>query len=651
MDLLPPDTKAQENGEYVVLARKYRPRDFSTMIGQEALVRTLRNAFETGRLAHAFLLAGVRGVGKTTTARIVARALNCQEDGRTTPAADPCGHCESCRAISEDRSVDVLEIDAASHTGVDNIRELLDGVKYAPVSSRYKIYIIDEVHMLSKGAFNALLKTLEEPPAHVKFLFATTEADRVPITVRSRCQRFDLRRISADDLATFFATLVEKEGVTIEDEALQLIARAADGSARDGLSLLDQAIALSQGNVTSDDVRAMLGLSDQGRILDLFKAIASGQPEEALSLFDALYADGADPAGVIRSLAEFVHDLTRLHVTRGKADLGPGEANREAIMELGRGLSMPQLSRFWQAALAGLSEVQSAFQPSMAAEMVVMRLCYLAQMPDPSSLITQMRNAGASGGIAPGDPGPRTAPGDPGPREAPGDPSPRVTLAPTGAPVSASDSAPQAPLSAPNLNTETPTPPQVAPPEAEPPAKVEPAASVPPIHDEEPPIPEAPDWGDLPPLDDIPPAMDEFDGDGELQPEPEPEVLTLPGGFDGLVDMVSEHGSPLLGAQMAEDVHFVSFEPPRLELRLTSRAPRDLPKQVQDTILDLTGERLTVALSDAEGELPLAEARRNARQAELEQAAKHPTVQAALQAFPSAKVQDVRYKPHATPQE
>ena len=224
MDLSNPVQQAQANDEYVVLARKYRPRDFSTMVGQDALVRTLRNAFETGRLAHAFLLSGVRGVGKTTTARIVARALNCQEDGRTTPAADPCGVCESCKAISEDRSVDVIEMDAASHTGVDNIRDILESVKYAPVSSRYKIYIIDEVHMLSKGAFNALLKTLEEPPAHVKFLFATTEADRVPITVRSRCQRFDLRRISADDLATYFATLVEKEGVSIDEEALRLIA-------------------------------------------------------------------------------------------------------------------------------------------------------------------------------------------------------------------------------------------------------------------------------------------------------------------------------------------------------------------------------------------------------------------------------------------
>jgi len=599
------------------------------MVGQDALVRTLRNAFETGRLAHAFLLSGVRGVGKTTTARIVARALNCQEDGRTSPAADPCGQCESCRAISEDRSVDVLEIDAASHTGVDNIRELLDGVKYAPVSSRYKIYIIDEVHMLSKGAFNALLKTLEEPPAHVKFLFATTEADRVPITVRSRCQRFDLRRISADDLAAYFATLVEKEGVSIEEEALRLIARAADGSARDGLSLLDQAIALSQGEVTSDHVRSMLGLSDQSRILDLFRAVASGQPEEALGLFDALYADGADPAGVIRSLAEFVHDLTRLHVTRGKADLGPGEANREAIMELGRGLSVPQLSRFWQAALAGLAEVQSAFQPAMAAEMVLMRLCYLAQMPDPAGLIAQMRDAGASGAAPPGDAGPR------------------VTLAPSGAPVSASTPAPKAPSPPLKMDAEAPSEASAGTvePVPEPTLESEPALDSPPFDDG--PVPEAPDWGDIP----LPDDMGVFDEDGDVQPEPEPEVLTVPGGFDGLIDMISEHASPLLAAQLAEDVHLVSFEPPRIELRLTSRAARDLPKQVQEAMLQLTGERLTVALSDAEGDIPVAEARRIARQAELEQATKHPTVQAALQAFPSAKVHDVRYKPNATPQE
>ena len=628
-----------EAGEYLVLARKYRPRDFSTLIGQEALVRTLRNAFETGRLAHAFLLSGVRGVGKTTTARIVARALNCQEDGRTSPAADPCGTCPSCLAISEDRSVDVIEMDAASHTGVDNMREIMDGMKYVPVSSRYKIYIIDEVHMLSKAAFNALLKTLEEPPAHVKFIFATTEADRVPITVRSRCQRFDLRRISAEQLATYFRGLTDKEGVTISDDALHLIAQAADGSARDGLSLLDQAIALGGGAIEVEAVRDMLGLSDYGRLVELFEAIAHGQTEQVLSLFDALYNDGADPAAVVRSVAEFAHELTRLHVTRGEARLTSGEGHREAMLTLARSLSMAQLSRFWQAALAGLREVQSAFQPSMAAEMVLLRLCYLSQMPDPGQLVEQMRAGGAAASASPTSP--QQPP--PAPASAPDD-GPRVALAPSGAPVSASPPSP------------APTPPASPTPQPETATEAPPAAAV---------ETGPPDWADIPPPDaadapDGPEPMaatappfsgDALTEDGDIAPTPDPEPQTLPGGFEGLVSLISEQASALLGAQLAEDVHLVRFEPPRLDLRLTSRAPRDLPRQVQEAVLRLTGERLTVAISDEEGQLPLAEARRVARQAELDEATRHPTVQAALQAFPSAKVQDVRYKPNAIPQE
>ncbi|MGB1080966.1 MAG: DNA polymerase III subunit gamma/tau [Alphaproteobacteria bacterium] len=628
-----------EAGEYLVLARKYRPRDFSTLIGQDALVRTLRNAFETGRLAHAFLLSGVRGVGKTTTARIVARALNCQEDGRTSPAADPCGTCPSCLAISEDRSVDVIEMDAASHTGVDNMREIMDGMKYVPVSSRYKIYIIDEVHMLSKAAFNALLKTLEEPPAHVKFIFATTEADRVPITVRSRCQRFDLRRISAEQLATYFRGLTDKEGVTISDDALHLIAQAADGSARDGLSLLDQAIALGGGAIEVEAVRDMLGLSNYGRLVELFEAIAHGQTEQVLSLFEALYNDGADPAAVVRSVAEFAHELTRLHVTRGEARLTSGEGHREAMLTLARSLSMAQLSRFWQAALAGLREVQSAFQPSMAAEMVLLRLCYLSQMPDPGQLVEQMRAGGAAVETPPTSP----EPPPPAPASAP-DNGPRVALAPSGAPVSASPPSP------------APTPPASPTPQPETATEAPPAAAV---------ETGPPDWADIPPPDaadapdgpepvaaTAPPfAGDALTEDGDIAPTPYPEPQTLPGGFEGLVSLIGEQASALLGAQLAEDVHLVRFEPPRLDLRLTSRAPRDLPRQVQEAVLRLTGERLTVAISDEEGQLPLAEARRVARQAELDEATRHPTVQAALQAFPSAKVQDVRYKPNAIPQE
>ena len=649
-----------DTSEYLVLARKYRPRDFSTLVGQEALVRTLRNAFETGRLAHAFLLSGVRGVGKTTTARIVARALNCQEEGRTSPAADPCGTCTSCIEISADRSVDVIEMDAASHTGVDNMREIMDGMKYAPVSSRYKIYIIDEVHMLSKSAFNALLKTLEEPPAHVKFIFATTEADRVPITVRSRCQRFDLRRISAQRLASYFRGLTDAEGVSISDEALQLIAQAADGSARDGLSLLDQAIALGQNSIDVEAVRDMLGLSDYGRVVELFQAIARGEAERVLALFDALYSDGADPSAVVRSVAEFSHELTRLHVTRGEARLANGEGHREAILELARGLSMPQLSRFWQAALAGLREVQSAFQPNMAAEMVLLRLCYLSQMPDPGQLIEHIRAGGAP--PAPPQPVPTAQPpaGQPPTGDAPApDSGPRVTLAPSGAPVSASPllpAPPQAPPPGPEAD-----PLERAHVEALPEPEQADSSSQPTPHETAGP----PDWADIPPLDDptggISSGADGFsidagttsiiDDDGDIAPAPEPEPQTLPGGFEGLVNLIAEQSSALLGAQLSEDVHLVRFEPPRLEIRLTSRAPRDLPRQVQDAVLRLTGERLTVAISDEEGQLPLAETRRLTRQVEIDEATRHPTVQAALQAFPSAKVQDVRYKPNAIPQE
>ena len=328
-------------------------------------------------------------------------------------------------------------MDAASHTGVDNMREIMDGMKYVPVSSRYKIYIIDEVHMLSKAAFNALLKTLEEPPAHVKFIFATTEADRVPITVRSRCQRFDLRRISAEQLATYFRGLTDKEGVTISDDAMHLIAQAADGSARDGLSLLDQAIALGGGAIEVEAVRDMLGLSDYGRLVELFEAIARGQTKQVLTLFDALYNDGADPAAVVRSIAEFAHELTRLHVTRGEARLTSGEGHREAMLTLARSLSMAQLSRFWQAALSGLREVLSAFQPSMAAVMVLLLLCYLSQMPDPGQLVEQMRAGGAAAETPPASP----EPPPPAPASAP-DNGPRVALAPSGAPVSASQPPP-----------------------------------------------------------------------------------------------------------------------------------------------------------------------------------------------------------------
>ena len=384
---------------YRVLARKYRPTDFTGLIGQEALVRTLSNAFATGRIAHAFMLTGVRGVGKTTTARIIARALNCiGPDGkRTEPTIHPCGKCEPCVSISESRNVDVQEMDAASRTGIDDIREIIEGVRYAPVAARYKVYIIDEVHMLSKQAFNGLLKTLEEPPPHVKFVFATTEIRKVPVTVLSRCQRFDLRRIDSAELAAYLASLAEKEKVKIEEGALALIARAAEGSARDSLSLLDQAIAHGEGNlITADTVRQMLGLADRGRVLDIFEKLMGGQISEALADLQNLYNAGADPLAVMQDLLETTHFLTRVKVApaaQGFFDGGSGEAKRAA--DLAAKLSVASLTRAWQILLKGLFEVRDATRPISACEMALIRLAYAADLPPTDKLVKDILDGGA----------------------------------------------------------------------------------------------------------------------------------------------------------------------------------------------------------------------------------------------------------------
>jgi DNA polymerase-3 subunit gamma/tau len=306
---------ADSDTSYRVLARKYRPGSFAELVGQSAMVTTLTNAMAMGRLAHAFVLTGVRGVGKTTTARIIARALNCiGPDGTGGPTPDPCGECPNCVAIAEDRHVDVIEMDAASRTGVDDIREIIDGVRYKPVSARYKVYIIDEVHMLSKNAFNALLKTLEEPPEHVKFIFATTEIRKVPVTVLSRCQRFDLRRVDAEVLESHLGAIADKEGAKVAPGALTVLARAADGSVRDGLSLLDQAIGQAADEVTADQIRDMLGLADRTLVFDLFDHVMKGEIATALDLFDAMYKSGADPVAVVQDLLDHTHWITRMKV-------------------------------------------------------------------------------------------------------------------------------------------------------------------------------------------------------------------------------------------------------------------------------------------------------------------------------------------------
>ena len=389
----------QKGEAYRVLARKYRPQDFTGLIGQEALVRTLSNAFATGRIAHAFMLTGVRGVGKTTTARIIARALNCiGPDGkRTEPTIHPCGVCEPCIAIAESRHIDVLEMDAASRTGIDDIREIIDGVRYAPASARYKVYIIDEVHMLSKQAFNGLLKTLEEPPPHVKFIFATTEIRKVPVTVLSRCQRFDLRRIETPELVAHLKVIAGNEGVKIEDGALALVARAAEGSVRDSLSLLDQAIAHQEGEtINAESVRGMLGLADRGRVLDLFEKVMGGKIAEALTDLSQLYDVGADPLVVMQDLLETTHFLTRLKVApdaEGFFDGGSSEAKRSA--DMAAKLSVPSLTRAWQLLLKGLFEVRDSTHPLKAAEMALIRLAYAADLPPADKLVRDVMD-GAS---------------------------------------------------------------------------------------------------------------------------------------------------------------------------------------------------------------------------------------------------------------
>ncbi|HEC90427.1 MAG TPA: DNA polymerase III subunit gamma/tau [Alphaproteobacteria bacterium] len=391
---------------YRVLARKYRPDTFSRLIGQEALVRTLTNAIQTGRLAHAFILTGIRGVGKTTAARIIARALNCigpAGGGGPTPA--PCGECEHCRAIAEDRHVDVLEMDAASRTGVDNMRELIDGVRYRPTLARFKVYIIDEVHMLSRSSFNALLKTLEEPPEHVKFIFATTEIRKVPVTVLSRCQRFDLRRVEAGTLAEHFKVIAGKEGAAINDAALALIAAAADGSVRDGLSLLDQAITDVAGEVGEDQVRAMLGLADRGRIFTLLEAVMAGDLAKALELFERLYAEGADPARVLEDLLDITHWLTRIKITPGAAvDPATPEIERVRGRDMAGKLPMAALARSWQMLLKGLAEVRSAPRPAQAAEMVLVRLAYTAELPSPADALKALADAAPPASVSPPPP-------------------------------------------------------------------------------------------------------------------------------------------------------------------------------------------------------------------------------------------------------
>ncbi|GLS37610.1 DNA polymerase III subunit gamma/tau [Mesorhizobium tianshanense] len=571
---------------YRVLARKYRPANFSELIGQEPMVRTLTNAFATGRIAQAWMLTGVRGVGKTTTARILARALNYKTASVDQPSVDLAVLGEHCQAIMEGRHVDVIEMDAASHTGIDDIRDIIERVRYAPVSARYKVYIIDEVHMLSTQAFNGLLKTLEEPPPHVKFIFATTEIRKVPITVLSRCQRFDLRRIDAGALVAHLSSIAAKEDIAVDDDALAMIARAAEGSARDSLSILDQAIAHGSGTVSAEAVRAMLGLADRARIVDLFEHVMKGDVAAALAEFRAQYDTGADPAAVLTDLAEFNHLVTRLRfVPTALDDASLSEDERRRGADFAKALSVRVLSRTWQMLLKGIPEVQSSNRPVSAAEMVLIRLAHAADLPTLDEALKSLES-GAS--VPNGAPRSNGAPASPGPAN-PGPASPGNG---GGASAVAQTRMPTANGGAQTMRLV----------EAEP----MPAAFVP--------TPE--------PVADAPPV-------------PVKSLADIAALADAQRDMAFK-------VLVKRCVRLVRIEPGRIDVSLTDDAPKMLLNDLTAKLRAWTGRSWLVSLSKEEGGQTLAEMESTKRENALLDAKSDPTVAAILARFPGARIIDVR---------
>ncbi|MFW8635390.1 DNA polymerase III subunit gamma/tau [Cribrihabitans pelagius] len=565
---------------YQVLARKYRPETFADLVGQDAMVRTLKNAFAADRIAQAFIMTGIRGTGKTTTARIIAKGMNCiGEDGTGGPTTEPCGKCEHCVAIMEGRHVDVMEMDAASRTGVNDIREIIDSVQYRAASARYKIYIIDEVHMLSTSAFNALLKTLEEPPAHVKFIFATTEIRKVPVTVLSRCQRFDLRRIEPEVMIALLRRIAAAERAEIADDALALITRAAEGSARDATSLLDQAISHGAGETTAEQVRAMLGLADRGRVLDLMDMILKGDAAGALTELSGQYAEGADPLAVLRDLAEITHWVSVVKITPEAAEdptVSPDERARGQTMA--QNLPMRVLTRMWQMLLKALEEVAAAPNSIMAAEMAVIRLTHVADLPSPEELIRKLQDTTP--------PPPNGGPGGNG----------GMPVQSMGAPAAGGGGGASAP-------------PQGAPMGAAP-GQTRASAG----------------------------------GAGQaaaLAPRASSALARYPS-FEHVVELIRSNRDVKLLVEVETGVRLVSYQPGRIEFTPALQAPRDLAARLGTALQNWTGSRWVVTIAP-DGDAPtIAEVRDAEENALRQKASAHPLVQAVLETFPKAKIKQIR---------
>ncbi|MBN7662514.1 DNA polymerase III subunit gamma/tau [Brucella melitensis] len=573
------DTQSAD-GAYRVLARKYRPQNFDDLIGQEPMVRTLRNAFETGRIAQAWMLTGVRGVGKTTTARILARALNYKTDTVDQSTIDLSTPGEHCQAIMEGRHVDVIEMDAASHTGIDDIREIIEQVRYRPVSARYKVYIIDEVHMLSTAAFNGLLKTLEEPPPHVKFIFATTEIRKVPITVLSRCQRFDLRRIESGTLAQHLRRIAEAEKIEVDDASLAMIARAGEGSARDSLSIFDQAIAHGAGSVIAEAVRSMLGLADRARIIDLFEMLMRGDVAGALTEFRAQYDVGADPSVVLTDLADFNHLVTRLRFTPDVAeDVSLSEDERVRGREFAQTLSIRALSRTWQMLLKGIAEVDTATRPVQAAEMLLIRLAHAADLPTLDEAIRGLDNGSVSA-----------------PR-----PQPSATPRPNGG------SAPQAHGAADAVGSSALAP-----------AAGGPATAM--------------------RIVETPPIQVSAPKPSEAAPQPSVPINSL----QDIIALADKYRDMQFKILVKNCVRPASIAPGRLEIGLTDDAPKSLPSDIAQHLLNWTGIRWVVTVARDVAGQTIAEAEAERRDNLVTDARADPDVAAILAAFPGAKIIDVR---------